>query len=342
PALKGKNPTYQKEIDQFLIKLDGTENKSKLGVNAILPVSIAVCKSGAFFKKLPPYLYIQKLIEVKPQSVRLPRMCFNIINGGAHAGNDLDFQEFMICPKTKSVAKSVQIATEIYQTLKEEIKKRYGKLATNVGDEGGFAPQIKNPKEAIELILFSAKKLNLKEKIDLILDVAASQFFDGKKYKTNFGEFSGRALFEYYKGLILNYKILGLEDPFAEDDFESWQFLNLHFKALKFKILIIGDDLLATNPKRIKIAKEKNLCNSAIIKLNQIGTVSEAIEAVKLAKSFGFKIIVSHRSGETNDDFVADFAVGVLADFVKFGAPVRGERVAKYNRLLKIEQQLCV
>jgi enolase len=337
--LRGFDVTKQKEIDQILIELDGTENKSKLGANAICGVSLAVCKAGAAFNKLSLWKYINKIYGGRI-SIDLPKACFNIINGGVHAGNDLDFQEFMVCPKTKSFSENLRIGAEIYHRLKEIIAKKYGKLATNLGDEGGFAPPIKDPEIAIKLILESAKSLNYQNKISIILDVAASQFFDGKNYKTKIGNFSGKELANFYLKLIKKYPIEGIEDPFAQDDFESWQSFTSNIERLTSNILIIGDDLTVTNPKRIKMAKEKGLCNAIIIKINQIGTVTEAIEAAKLAKSFGWKIMVSHRSGETNDDFISDFALGIGADFIKSGAPARGERVAKYNRLLKIEEEL--
>jgi enolase len=338
--LKGFDVTKQKEIDQILIELDGTENKSKLGANAICGVSLAVCKAGAQAKRLPLYKYIRTLYDIRNTQYNIPRPSFNIINGGAHAGNDLDFQEFMVSPKGKSFSENLRIGAEIYHKLKEIIAKKYGKLATNLGDEGGFAPPIKDPEIAIKLILEAAKSLNYQEKVSIILDVAASQFFDGKKYKTKIGNFSGKELANFYLKLIKKYPIEGIEDPFVQDDFESWKNLTSNLEHLTSNILIIGDDLTVTNPKRIKLAKEKGLCNAIIVKINQIGTVAETIEAVKLAKSFGWKIMVSHRSGETTDDFISDFAVGIGADFIKSGAPARGERVAKYNRLLKIEEEL--
>jgi enolase len=338
--LKDLDVTEQKEIDQALIELDGTENKSKLGANAICGVSLAVCKAGAGAKRIPLYKYIRELYDLRLTTYDLPRPSFNIINGGVHAGNDLDFQEFMVCPKRKNFSENLRIGAEIYHKLKEIISKKYGKLVTNLGDEGGFAPPIKDPEIAIKLILEAAKILNYQNKISIILDVAASQFFDGKKYKTKIGSFSGKELTKFYLKLIKKYPLEGIEDPFAQDDFKSWQYINSKLKTQKSKVLIIGDDLTVTNPKRIKMAKEKGLCNAVVIKINQIGTVNEAIEAVKLAKSFGWKIMVSHRSGETTDDFIADFAVGIGADFIKSGAPARGERVAKYNRLLKIEEEL--
>jgi enolase len=337
--LRGFNVTKQRKIDEILIELDGTENKSKLGANAICGVSLAVCKAGAAFNNLPLWKYINKIYGGRT-SIDLPRPSFNIINGGVHAGNDLDFQEFMVCPKGKSFSENLRIGAEIYHRLKEIISKKYGKLATNLGDEGGFAPPIKDPEIAIKLILESAKSLNYQNKISIILDVAASQFFDGKKYKTKIGNFSGKELANFYLKLIKKYPIEGIEDPFAQDDFESWQSFTSNIERLTSNISIIGDDLTVTSLKRIKMAKEKGLCNAIVIKINQIGTVTEANEAAKLAKSFGWKIMVSHRSGETNDDFISDFALGIGADFIKSGAPARGERVAKYNRLLKIEEEL--
>lgn len=341
PRLKGRDSTNQKKIDQILIELDGTKNKSKLGANAICGVSMAVCRAGATTKNLPVFKYLYTLFStIVKNRVSVPRPAFNIINGGAHAGNDLDFQEFMVCPKGKNFSENLKIGAEIYYLLKEIIQKKYGKSATNLGDEGGFAPPIKFPEEALKLILIASQRLNYEKKISIILDVAASQFFDGKKYNTKFGNFSGEKLAKYYIRLIENYPIEGIEDPFAQDDFESWKNFTSNIQHHKSNVVIIGDDLLVTNPERITMAKEKLLCNGAIIKINQIGTVSEAIESVKLAKLFGWKVIVSHRSGETNDDFIADFAVGISADFIKTGAPARGERVAKYNRLLKIEEEL--
>ncbi len=344
PKLKGKDLTKQKEIDDFLIKLDGTENKSKLGVNAICGVSMAVCRAGASAKNLPLYQYINEIYRgqtpVKLAEVCPPKPAFNIINGGAHAENELDFQEFMILPQTKTFQKSLQIATEIYQELKNLIKEKYVDLAINVGDEGGFAPPVRVSEEALDLILKAAQNLGYQKKLKIILDIAASQFFSQGKYKMRIEVFTKEGLLNYYLDLIEKYPILGLEDPFSEDDWKGWQLLKLKIKNEKLKILIIGDDLLTTNPKRIKEAKEKDACNSAIIKINQIGTVTETIEATKLAKSFGWKTIISHRSGETNDDFISDLAVGIEADFIKAGAPARGERVAKYNRLLEIENEI--
>jgi len=330
PRIKGKEAVKQKEIDDLLIKLDGTKNKSKLGANAICGVSMAVCRAGAKAKNIPLWEYISDLSGQKPF---LSTPCFNIINGGAHAGNDLDFQEFMVVPAVKPFSQAFRLGLKTYQQLRETIKEKYGNLSLKMGDEGGFAPLIKKPEQALDLILEAIKDFNFKKEIKIILDVAASQFFKKGKYETNFGSFTSDELIEYYSGLIKKYPIIGLEDPLAEEDWKGWA-------SLKSDILVIGDDLLTTNPKRIKEAKEKNACNAMILKINQIGTVSEAIEAGNLAKSYGWKIIVSNRSGETEDDFIADLAVGIGAEYIKSGAPFPKERMAKYKRLLKIEKEI--
>jgi enolase len=349
PKLRGEEVVKQKKIiDEILINLDGTKNKSKLGANAILGVSMAVCRAAARAKNLPLYQYVSQLFSVNPANINtataafmLPEPCFNVINGGAHAGNDLDFQEFMIVPQLNSFSENLETAVEIYHQLKNLIAKRYGKQAANLGDEGGFAPPMRASEEALDLILEAAKNLGYDKKIKIILDVAASQLFKRGSYQMKIGVFSREGLLNYYLDLIKKYPIIGLEDPFAEDDWSGWRMLMSDINIKSQKLLIIGDDLLATNPKRMEIANEKNACNGAIIKINQIGTVTEAIEAAKLAKNYGWEIIVSHRSGETNDDFISDLAVGISADYIKAGAPARGERLAKYNRLLRIEEELC-
>jgi len=335
PKLIGKDPTKQKEIDDLMIELDGTENKSKLGANAICGVSMVVCRAGAFSQNLPLYQHVFQCNEERARYI-IPKACFNIINGGIHAGNELDFQEFMVVPQKKFFSENLRIGKEIYFKLKEILFKRYGKKGIQLGDEGGFASPIRFPEEAIELILEAAKKLNYEIKI--ILDVAASQFFKNGKYQMKIGVFTREGLLRYYEKLIKNYPILGIEDPFSEDDWEGWKMANGRLPMANF--LIIGDDLTVTNPERIKEAKEKKACNAMIIKINQVGTVSEAITATKLARSFNWKVIVSHRSGETTDSFISDFAVGVGAEFIKAGAPAKKERMAKYQRLLEIEEEL--
>lgn len=331
PKLKGLNPTNQEEIDKLLIELDKTEDKSNLGANAIVGVSMAVCKLGAKIQGISLWQHILQISNLKLQIVNLPKPAFNVINGGKHAGNNLAIQEFMIVPQKESFDENLDVAVNIYHQLKETIKNKYGKSAINLGDEGGFAPPIFLTTEALNLL-----KEVIKEEAKIILDCAATHFYKDSDYFLENSTFTKEGLVSFYEELAKNYPIVGIEDPFAEDDFEGWQKISEKLK----KLLIVGDDLTVTNPKRIKIAKEKKLCNGVIIKINQIGTVSEAIEAVRLAKSYQWKIIVSHRSGETNDDFISDFAVGIGADFIKSGAPARGERVAKYNRLLEIEKEI--
>lgn len=350
PKLRNKDCTKQKEIDELMIKLDGTKNKSKLGANAILAVSVAVCRAGAASQNFPLYKYISWLFSKNRNAtfstivrnvVLMPKAAFNVINGGVHAGNELDFQEFMIVPKSKYFFKNLQIASEIYHELKELIKERHIGLAINLGDEGGFAPPLKRPEEALDLILDAAKNLKYQKNIKIFIDVAASEFYtENEEYTTKAGVFNSEELLDYYEELLGKYPISGLEDPFSQDDWRGWRELKSKIKDKKSNLLIIGDDLLATNPDRIKQAKEKEACNAAIIKINQIGTITEALASAKLAKSFGWKIVVSHRSGETCDDFIADFSVGIAADYIKAGAPARGERVTKYNRLAKIEEEM--
>ena len=340
PKIIGKDSCSQKEIDDLMIKLDGTKDKSSLGANAICAVSLAVCRAGADSKKLELFKYINEIAKSYKVSVKKPKLpdpLFNIINGGVHSGSELDVQEFMVAVKEISFSKKLEIISEIYQQLKKLLFERYGKLAINIGDEGGFAPPFIASEQAIEFILKASKDLNYENKIKIILDVASSQFFKHGKYEMKIGVFTRDGLIRYYTDLLSKYPIIGLEDPFSEDDWEGFEQIT---KKLGKKILVIGDDLLVTNPERIKEAKKRKAVNGMILKINQIGTVSEAFQAVKLAKDFNFKIIVSHRSGETDDDFIADFAVGIEADFIKAGAPAREERIVKYNRLLRIEEQI--
>ncbi|XOB42248.1 MAG: phosphopyruvate hydratase [Candidatus Nealsonbacteria bacterium] len=341
PKVIGKDPGSQKQIDALMIKLDGTENKSYLGANAIYPVSLAVCRAGAGSKKLELFQYINKIAKrvygLKIEKPDLPNPLFNVINGGVHSGSQLDIQEFMLVIDDESFSKILQIGSEIYHQLKNLLLKKYGKIATNVGDEGGFAPPFVDSEQALEFIFKAAKDLGYESKVKVILDVASSQFFDNGKYKINIGVFTTDGLLRYYSNLLSKYPILGLEDPFSEDDWQGFKSINKKFGK---KILIIGDDLLVTNSERIKKAKAKKAVNAMILKINQIGTVSETLQAAKLAKQFGWKTIVSHRSGETDDNFIADFSVGIGADFIKTGAPARGERIVKYNRLLRIEEEL--
>jgi len=327
----GTDARDQKKIDDLMIGLDGTQNKSKLGANAICSVSMAVAKAGA--GKDFVWRHVADLAQNEKPG--LPKAGFNIINGGAHAGNELDVQEFMVVPQFEKFSENLRTASEVYHRLKSILGKKFGKPATNLGDEGGFAPSLKTPEEALSLIMEAISSSgNAKDNTKIIMDVASTQFFDNGTYKMHLGEFGAAQLADYYKKLAAQFPIIGFEDPFAEDDWGAWT-------AFKPEgVLVIGDDLLVTNPGRIKEAREKNACNAMILKINQIGSVSEGMEAARLAKSFGWKIVVSHRSGETNDDFIADFAVGIGAEFIKSGAPARGERLAKYNRLVRIEEEL--
>ncbi len=347
PKLKGKDLREQEKIDELMIKLDGTKDKSRLGSNAILGVSMAVCRAGAAAQNqvLSQYIYeifhCNRFLPIGRNLLQLPLPCFLMIEGGAHAGNELDFQEFMIIPKEKSFSKNLQIGTEIYHYLNKILEKKYGKSSTNVGMEGGFAPPLKFPEQAMDLIMEAVQKAGYTNKIGIILDVAASEFYE-KKYKTKFGVFTTENLLRYYSNLIKKYPIVGLEDPFSQDDWQGFKELTENCSPLinGEQFSVIGDDLTVTNPERIKKAKKEYACNGIVIKPNQIGTITETIDAIKLAKDQNWKIFIKHRSGETNDDFIADLAVGVAADGIMAGAPVRGERVAKYNRLLKIEEKI--
>lgn len=328
---------HQKEVDDAMISLDGTENKRKLGANAIMAVSLAVARAGAKAEKKELFEYIA---SISNNEIKLPSPCFNVINGGKHAGNNLAFQEFMINFEGNKLKDQIKMASEFYHTLKDFISLKYGKEGINVGDEGGFAPALNDPKEALDLIAKTAKKLNYLGDIKIFLDIAASEFYDKKENKYNLSKgvsFEREELVKYYKELCDTYPIKSVEDPFEQNDFEGFRMLN---QQMLGNLLIIGDDLTVTNTKFIEKAYEKNAINGLLVKINQIGTVSEAIEAVNLAKSYNYKIMISHRSGETNDDFITDFAVGLGAEYIKSGAPARGERIAKYNRLLKIENIL--
>jgi enolase len=335
PRIIGKDSTKQKEIDRFLINLDGTKNKSRLGANAILAVSMAACRSGAKAQNLPLYKYIGKVFNF---SLKLPNPCFLMIEGALHAGNSLDIQEFMISPRENSFKEKLRAGTETYHTLGKILEENYGKAAINVGLEGGFtAPMLKKSEKALDLIKKSIKIAGYQKNIKIMLDVAASSFFKNNIYKFEGKTLSNEKLLNFYQKLVQKYPIFAIEDPFSENDFKGFREIN---KQLNKKILIVGDDLLVTNSERVNMANINKLCNAMILKLNQIGTVTEAIETAKMAKRFGWKIIVSHRSGETTDGFISDLAVGISAEFIKTGAPARGERVVKYNRLLEIEEEI--
>tara|TARA_B100000959_G_scaffold286078_1_gene363190 strand:+ start:22 stop:1221 length:1200 start_codon:yes stop_codon:yes gene_type:complete len=313
-ALKNIDLTDQKNIDRTLIDLDGTEQKKRLGANAILAVSIASCKLAAMEKNTPLYKYLGK-----SESYKLPVPLLNIINGGVHAKNNLDIQEFMIRPdKTNSFSEAIRRSFLVIQNLKGMVG------STNVGDEGGFAPNLQKTEEAIEIIIKAIEKSGFKpgEDISICLDVAANEL---NKAKT----------IDYYSELIKKYPIKSIEDPFAEDDWESWKKL-----TDVANIQIVGDDLFATNINRLKKGIEEKSANAILVKLNQIGTVTETLDAINLAQKNNFETIISHRSGDTEDTFIADLAVATKSSQIKTGSLARSERVAKYNRLLRIEEEL--
>jgi enolase len=326
PKIAGKKIDSQKRMDDLLIKLDGTKDKSGLGANSTLAVSVAVLRAGAKAQKLPLWKWISKISGMRP---KLPYPSLLQIEGGLHAGKGgTDIQEFMTVLQGRSFGENLRQGTKIYNALRTILLKKYGQKAVNLGLEGAFVPSIKNAEEILYLIMAAAKKVGLGKKVKIILDVAASHDYPRKTVA-------------YYLDLLERYPILGLEDPFPENDWRNWRLIMSKVKNKKQKVMVIGDDLTVTNVERMKEAHRKKACSALIIKPNQIGTVSETIMAANLAKSFGWKIIVSHRSGETMDDFIADLSVGIGADFIKSGAPSRPERLAKYNRLIKIEKELC-
>jgi len=337
--LIGKEVTQQKEIDYLMMKLDGTKNKARLGANAILPISMAVCRAGAKAKGIPLYRHVFQIFNLEDQNYKfiLPQPCFNIINGGAHAGNELDIQEFMVLPQSDSFFEKMRQASEIYHTLKGILKERFKESSINLGDEGGFSPSLKKSGEALILIMEAIEKSGYSQKTQIGLDVAATQFYKNRKYNFEGKKMAPKEFLNFYKKIIRDFPILFIEDPYAEEDFDGFASIT---RIIEKKIFILGDDLTTTNMERMKMAETKKACSGMIIKPNQVGTVTETLEAAKLAKSFGWKILVSHRSGDTADSFISDLAVGIGADFIKAGAPARGERVEKYNRLLRIEEEL--
>jgi enolase len=338
-SLIGEKIDNQKRIDELLIEIDGTPNKSLLGVNAILPLSMAVCRAGAAFWGLPLFEYLREInnnfFDIKKNEYRLPLPCFNVIEGGVHGGGNLDIQEFLVVPTASATfSEALRFGSEIYQLLKKSLNQKYGKVFTNLADEGGFSVPFKKTFEVLDFLFSVIYQRSEEMGFHFALDCAASQFYKDGFYNFEGSRLTFEDLFNFYAFLVKKYPVIFLEDPFFEDDFEGFRKIR---KELGSQIVVVGDDLLATNLKRIELAQQQNLCNGAIIKMDQVGTIWETLKAVKLCRDFNWKVIISHRSGETNDDFIADLAVGVGADFIKAGAPARGERVAKYNRLLEIE-----
>lgn len=339
PHLKGLEAHNQLEIDRTLIALDGTLNKTNLGANSLLAVSQGVCEAAAISEKVETYEHVAHLYGLKKNNLKIPSPVFNLINGGQHGAGNLDFQEFHLIPSDqKSYKEALKIGVEIYQGVKKVLI-RNGAIHS-VGDEGGFAPNLFTNMDALEVLTQAIKEAGyiLEKDVFLGLDVAANNFYKNNRYqiRDRSAPMGTDELIEFYKELMEQFPLTTIEDPLHEDDWNSWQKIT---KSLP-KVIVIGDDLLATNKKRLQEAIKQKACSGALIKPNQIGTIAETIEVIKIAKQAGLKIMVSHRSGETNDDFIADFAVGVGADYAKFGAPARGERIAKYNRLLKIEEQI--
>lgn len=325
----------QREIDSSLIELDGTENKSKLGANAILAVSMAVARAAALEQGIPLYKLISML---SGGEISLPVPSMNVINGGEHAGNRLDIQEYMILPVgAKDFREAVRMCAETYFNLKEIIKGKYGRNAINVGDEGGFAPPLSRAEEPLELILKAVEESGYTGRVKMGIDAAASEFYDGKDYVFEGRRLSGDGLSDFYSDLLERYPVVSCEDVFAQDDWDSWKaFTERNGK----RVQIVGDDLLVTNVKRIRKAVELKACNALLLKINQIGTIAESIDAAKMATENGWNVMVSHRSGETEDSFIADLVVGLGTGQIKSGAPCRSERNAKYNQLLRIEEEL--
>lgn len=333
PAIEGFEASDQRLIDDELRAVDGTDNKSKLGANAILGVSLAVAKAAADSADLPLFRYVGG-----PNAHTLPVPMMNIINGGAHADNGIDVQEFMILPiGAPSFSEALRWGAEVYHALKGELKK--AGHATGLGDEGGFAPDLSTAREALDFIVASIEKAgySLGEQIALGMDVASTEFFEGGVYRYEGKELSAAELTSYYEGLVGDYPLVSIEDPLAEDDWAGYEALTASLGA---KTQIVGDDLFVTNPARLADGISRHVGNSILVKVNQIGTLTETLDAVSMAQRAGYTAILSHRSGETEDTTIADLAVATEAGQIKTGAPARSERVAKYNQLLRIEEEL--
>lgn len=350
PSIMNMNPENQEEVDNKMLenKLFEPEKakkiKSKLGTNAVLAVSMAVCKAGAASRKMRLYEHIADLAGV--DEFILPVPSFNVINGGKHASNRLAIQEFMILPiGARSFREAMRMGVETYHNLKEIMGEKQCQAATNVGDEGGFAPNILDNKEGFELSKGAIERAGYSGKVKMGIDAAASEFYENGKYKLDFWnpyndesmQKTEEEMIELYKELISEYDLVSIEDPFEQDDWDTYSEFT---KEVGEKTQIVGDDLLATNSQRIKKAIERKACNALLLKVNQIGTVTESIRACKMSQAAGWGVMVSHRSGDTEDTFIADLAVGLRAGQIKAGAPCRSERIAKYNQLLRIEEEL--
>ncbi len=337
PELEGMDATAQAEIDRLMIELDGTDNKSHLGANAILGVSLAVARAAARSLGTPLYRYLGGL-----GARRLPVPFMNVINGGEHAGNDLDFQEHMIVPHGfDRFSEALRAGTETYHVLGELLEEEYGPIATNVGDEGGYAPPMKDLVEPFEMLVKAIEEAGYApgREIALALDAAATEFYDEEEgvYRAYGETYTRDELLDLYKDLVDQYPIVSIEDPFQEEDFRGFARIT---EELGDKVQIVGDDLFVTNPERLRKGIRMGSANALLLKVNQIGTLTEAFEAGQLALQHGYGVMVSHRSGDTEDPFIADLAVALNCGQIKTGAPARSERTAKYNRLLRIEEEL--
>lgn len=321
----------QFEIDKKMLELDGTENKSNLGANAILGVSLCTLKCLAKINDKELFEY------VSDGNYNMPIPMVNVINGGAHADNNLDIQEFMLVPIQKKEKERIRCASEIFITLKGLLKDM--KLSTGVGDEGGFAPNLENNEKALDLLVEAIEKSNYipGQDVYLALDAAASEFYDNGLYNIDNKNLTKEELLDYYTNLINKYPIISIEDPFEENDYDSFKKLNEKFNN---KIMVVGDDLFVSSTKYLKQGIQNNAGNAILLKANQVGSITEFFETIKLAKENGYKTIISHRSGETLDTFIADLGVGLSLDYIKTGSVSRGERIAKYNRLMEIEEKL--
>ncbi len=337
PKIIGLDPVVQETIDNIMLKLDGTENKDTLGANAILPVSMAVTKAGATSRGLGLFEYIGEMFGVIPHMLPVP-MC-NVINGGKHAGQENSIQEHMLMPTgAKSFSEGIQMVSESYHQLAKLLKEKYGASGVLIGDEGGYAPsKMIDVDERLDIMLKAVSKAGYEGKIKIAMDPASSEFFYNGIYKIGDKSFSGGEMVDFYVNLCKKYPIVSIEDGLAEDDWDSWVEM---VKKLGTKVQIVGDDLFVTNTKRIQKGIELSAANSVLIKLNQIGTVTETLNAIKMAHDQCWTAVVSHRSGETEDNFIADLVVGTSSGQIKTGAPARSDRNAKYNQLLRIEEEL--
>lgn len=336
--IRGFDASDQTGLDDFLIELDGTENKSRLGANALLVVSLAACRAQAASEGLRLFSHIAKLFKSKPA---LPVPFANVVNGGRHAGGGLKTQECMVAAVgAKSFSEAVRMAAEVYQQLKTSLANKFGSAAVNVGDEGGFAPPLENTPQAFELLNKTIEECGYSGKVRLAVDYAATEFYDAKteKYSLDGKRFSAGELLGYHLSLAGKYGLISIEDPFHEEDFDSFAAFT---KKTGRKVQVVADDLTVTNPSRISTAIAHKSANCLLLKVNQIGTLSEALYAARLSFSAGWRVMVSHRSGETEDSFISDLAVGLGCRQIKLGAPCRGERTAKYNQLLRIEETIA-